>query len=157
MSFKTTDPKPATPPTWEAYWAEVENYEWLYARELIEISPAVKSFVQNRLRWYDEPCWIDDPNDPSGRESIEDPSGAVWRDSTIDWDEVAEDHHSWAASTTENQLLRIVLALTIRGREVSLVRDVGNMGSWRGEVAWILGRYIRNEPSIKIQDAVTTG
>lgn len=164
---RTRDPKPADPPRWEDYWRGVGNVNWLFARELIELSPDVRAHFAYYLRWSDHPALVDDPNDPGT--SMDDPGGWVWRDEDLDWEAAAKTADAWAASSTQRRLLALVLSLVqpdesqesvwepadeegpgyerrvaVGTRKVDM-RDLGLMGSWRDQVAAILFRYIKGE------------
>lgn len=140
MSVRTKEPRPTGSPSWAEYWADVDDRDWLFARELAEISPAVRGFVESRIHWHDEPVLVTDPDDEWS--AAPDPEGWVWRNLTVHWDQVAEDFDVWGGSSTERRLMRLVLSLLVPGREVSLSQDLGQMGSWSDEVAAILGRYV---------------
>lgn len=136
-------------PTWEGYWATVGSEDYLYARELIELSPSVRSHFAAHVHG--------DPNDP-------------WADDALhlDWQAAAAAADEWPASGTERRLLDLVLSLvnpdvsghheqrededgsyevwvTTGVRKID-VRDLGSMGSWRDDVAAIVGRYITGQP-----------
>lgn len=166
MSFRTRDPKPTTRPSWEDYWAEIGNENWLYARELIELSSSVRAHFASFVDWHDEPELVDDPDDKYN--SIPHPEGWVRRGVDLDWEAAAKSADEWPASSTEQRLLALVLSLvnpdeeshyesrrdeegayevwvTTGTRKID-ARDLSSMGSWRDDVADILTRYIKGEP-----------
>lgn len=148
---RTRDPKPADPPTWEAYWEGVGNETYLVARELIELSSSVRAHFASFVGWHDTPALVDDPDNAGW--SIDDPEGWVWRDSDLDWKAAAAAADRWAASSTERRLLDLVLSLVqpdeehdydgrATGTRMFDARDLGRMGSWADDVARILSRFI---------------
>lgn len=159
---RTRDPKPSTPPTWDAYWETVGNEDYLLARELIDLSPTVRRHFEAHVAWRDNPCLVDDPNDP--RMSIKDPEGWVWRQADLDWSAAAASADEWPASGTERRLINLVLSLVnpdeehttetrhddegyydvpvTTGTRMIDVRDLASMGSWSEDVARLLARYI---------------
>lgn len=121
--------------SWDTYWSTVGNEDYLYARELIELSGAVHAHFARHITGED-----------------------------LDWRAAAAAADDWPASSGERRLLDLVLSIvnpdvsghhetrdddegpyevwvTTGVRKVD-ARDLGNMGSWREEVASIMGRYI---------------
>jgi hypothetical protein len=160
MSIRTRDPLPEAAPTWEDYWAEVGNESWLCARELIELSSPVQGHFAQFIAWHDDPCMADVPGEPSWEPGVPDPEGWVWRELLLDWEGAARSADEWPCSSTERRLLDLVLSLVqpdeerdwngdrwvAIGTRMMDARDLGNMGSWRDDVADILCRYIKGEP-----------
>jgi hypothetical protein len=125
---------------WDDYWTEVGNETWLYARELIELSPAVRAHFASFI----DPCGVN-----------------------LDWSAAAAAADEWPASSTERRLLALVLSLvnpdeehgyvrrrdeagsyevpTVTGTRMIDARALGSMGSWAADVASILARYITGQ------------
>lgn len=135
--------------TWDAYWSTVGSEDYLYARELIELSPSVRAHFAAHVHG--------DTHDPWASDALR-----------LDWSAATEAADEWAASSTERRLLDLVLSLvnpdvsghheereddegryevwvTTGVRKVD-VRELGSMGSWREDVAAILARYITGQP-----------
>ncbi|GAB3750762.1 hypothetical protein [Microlunatus parietis] len=98
--------------TWNEYWARVGSEEWLAAKALLELSPAVRR---------DASLWLlavgDDRRDP-------------WQA----WvDDVDTRGRGW--SSTERRLYAIVASLTT-GRLLDL-STIANLGSWE-TAAWAI-------------------
>lgn len=154
MSLRTREPLPTQAPTWEDYWATVGNETYLYARELIEISSSVRRHFAAHIAWRDEVCLVDGP----GNDWVPDPDGWVWRDVDLDWAAAAAAADDWAASSTERRLVNLVLSLVQPTQEYDSAadqtigtrwfnaRDLGDLGSWRNDVAEILARFITGQP-----------
>lgn len=168
MSIRTKDPKPSTRPSWEDYWQTVGNETYLYARELIDLSPDVRAHFAGFIAWRDRPVMVDVPGRPSWDPGEPDPEGWVLRDVELDWQAAAKSADEWPASSTQRRLLSLVLSLvnpdeeghheTVRdeegpyevwrttGTRLFDARDLGSMGSWRDDVAEILARFITGQP-----------
>lgn len=151
MAVRTSDPRPTTKPTWDDYWAGVGNEDMLAARDLINLSPAIRRHFEAFLDWdeYDD----------------EDP-GYVWRSVNLDWCAAAEAADRWPCSTTERILLDLVLGLVqpdettefqtrrdpdtdetyqVRvavGTRTIDPRTLGRLGSWSAEATRILMRWM---------------
>jgi hypothetical protein len=160
---RTTEPQPTTPPAWDDYWTTVGNEDFLYARELIELSSSVRAHFAGFLAWRDEPVMVEVPGRPSYDPGEPSPDGAVWRDIDLDWKAAAAAADAWGASSTERRLLDLVLSLVqpdtdsywedgrwvTTGTRLVDARDLGSMGSWRDDVAEILARYITGKAPLR--------
>lgn len=154
MSIRTRDPKPTERPTWFEYWLTVGNEDFLFARELIDLSPDVRAHFAWYTRWEDSPVMVDVPGARSFDPGVPDPEGWVFREAELDWKSAADAADRWPASSTQRRLLALVLSLVqpdqqwvagadeYTGTRLMNVRDLSMMGSWREQVADIMSRYI---------------
>lgn len=109
-------PRPHDAPAWEEFWSGIDGEDWLTAKKLIELSPALLASCSQWLRYRD-----------------------VGRDRTADLDlagwvaDVDESGRGW--STYEFKLYEVVACILEPDRQVSLYRLLDYLGDWT-EPVW---------------------
>lgn len=103
---------------WARFWSEVDNHDWLAARDLMVVSGRVSGFFALFVDW-DE-----------------------YRELQLDWDAAAAASRAEGFSSTEARLVDLCLALTRVTPGPSLtVHTLTNMGSWSEHVWQVLTEW----------------
>ncbi len=124
-------------PTLAQLRERVGSEEWLAALALLDLSPAVAEDAAGFTAW----------SRGDGRFTYtgegDDQVGTFHPGAEMDWEawvaKVDSAGRGW--SSTEMRLFELVAALTVAGRQVSLVGVLDRMGSWEGEVLSVLVQW----------------
>lgn len=124
-------------PTLAQLREDVGSEEWLAALALLELSPALAGDAAGFTEWSrDGGRFI-----PAGR--AEDAASLFQPNPEMDWAgwvaDVDDRGRGW--SSTQARLFELVAALTVDGRQLSLVGVLDRMGSWEREVLAVLVQW----------------
>lgn len=115
MSALTRPDTSAVADLFARFWSEVDNADWLAARELMRLSSRVSGFFAQFVGW--------------------DEHGEV----QLDWEAAAQAATTEGFSSTEARLVDLCLALTL-GASVT-VQALSRMGSWDEDVWRVLTEW----------------